>query len=380
MSLGRARLRAKSFGSTLVALATSVSCLASNACSKHLPLAAPAAMLSRPTRLCAMKEAPPACRTAHQVERLLSGDLTLLGVTDPPSGSQGAKLLTLRGTSEGKVVVFRAKWRPLSSDDLLNESRKELAACAVQKLFLDDSEWVAPPTVARCFGLREYRAFIPSEEASFAGTDCVFGFMSYWLEDILSLSAARKRGLLVGEGILDAKRFERDPVYRASLAKANLLTHIINHGDAHDDQFLLQPTTGGLRAFVVDNSISFQSIKNPMLLFREDWSQIQVPWLPKGVLERLAKLTDDDYAGLAHVTQFQRRGLELVDVHGSPPGKSDGSALSWNGDRLRVGLSSNEIDLVKSRIQRLLARADLAQLTGTRRERLTAKTPRPPSP
>jgi len=81
----------------------------------------------------------------------------------------------------------------------------------------------------------------------------------------------------------------------------------------------------------------------------------------------VAKLTDDDYAGLHQVTQFQRRGSELVPVHpASPPGKSDGSALSWSGDRLRVGLSSNEIELVKERIQRLLARPDLAQLTQTR--------------
>jgi hypothetical protein len=51
------------------------------------------------------------------------------------------------------------------------------------------------------------------------------------------------------------------------------------------------PTEDSLRrmmcAFVVDNSISFQSIKNPMLLFRQDWSQIRVPALPKKAIERL---------------------------------------------------------------------------------------------
>jgi hypothetical protein len=294
--------------------------------------------------------------------------LAILGIADPPSGSQGAKLLTLRGVSEGKEIVFRAKWRPQSSDDLINEARKELAASAVQKLFLGDTEIVAPPTAARCFPLREYRAFVPNEKATFAGLDCALGFASYWLEDVVTVAAARERGLLVaGEGIFDADRFARDSIYRDSLAKANLLTFAINHGDAHDGQFLLQATSRGWRAFVVDSSISFQSIKNPMLLFRQDWSQIQVPWLPKSSIDRLAKLSDDDYAALASVTELERHGTELVPVRvATPRPKSDGTAMSWNDDRLRVGLTLHEIELVKSRVHELLTRADLAQLSAPR--------------
>ncbi|HKO52833.1 MAG TPA: hypothetical protein VJV79_34230 [Polyangiaceae bacterium] len=335
------------------------------ACSKHSPLAAPAAPLSLPTHLCATGDAPGTCRSVREVEQLLAGPVTLLGVADPPSGSQGAKLLTLRADSQGKALVLRAKWRPQSSDDLINESRKELAAYAVQKLFLDDTEFVAPPTVARCFPLREYQRFVPSEKATFAGTDCVFGFASYWLEDVLTVGAARTRGLLATDGIWDANRFGSDPVYRRSLANANLLTYSINHGDAHDEQFLLQSTARGWRAFVVDNTISFQSIKNPMLLFREDWSQIHVSWFPKKAIDRLAKLSDDDYAALGSVEELQKhQGNQLVPVQPvNRPAKSDGSAMSWHGDRLRVGLSANEIELVKSRIHSLLARSDLAQLT-----------------
>jgi len=369
MTLGCARLRRASFDRKFVsALVMVVASVASSACSKHLPLAAPAAKLSLPTRLCATGEGASTCRSAHQVEELLAGRLTLLGMADPPSGSQGAKLLTLQGISAGRPVVFRVKWRPQSSDDLLNESRKELAACAVQKLFLDDAEVVSPPTAARCLGLREYRAFAPTTEPTFAETDCVFGFMSYWLEDVLTLRAARERGVLAaGDGIMDAGRFARDVVYRTSLANANLLTYAINHGDAHDEQFLLQSTTRGFRAFVVDNSISFQSIKNPMLLFREDWSQIRVPWLPKNSIERLEKLTDDDFAGLGNVTELERQGRDLVPVRASERhAKSDGSTMSWSGNRLRVGLTKLEIDLVKSRIRELLARPDLAQLTRPR--------------
>ena len=370
MLLPFARLRATRLTRKIVVTVTTivVSSLASVACSKQQPLAAPAAPLSLPTRLCAEGEAPPTCRSAARVEELLAGELTILGVADPPSGSQGAKLLTLQGTAGGRKLVFRGKWRPQTTDNLINESRKELAGYAVQKLFLDDAELVAPPTAAHCFELEEYRTFVPSAGATWAGIDCVFGFVSYWLEDIVSLHAAREKGwLAAGDGILDTNRFGHDPVYRSSLAKANLLTYAINHGDAHDGQFLLQSTSHGLRAFVVDNSISFQSIKNPMLLFREDWSQIQVPWLPKPVVERLGKLSDDDYAGLASVTQLERRGRQLVTVHGAKePIKSDGSGMSWSGARVRIGLTSGEIALVKSRVRELLARPDLAQLTAHR--------------
>jgi hypothetical protein len=79
------------------------------------------------------------------------------------------------------------------------------------------------------------------------------------------------------------------------------------------------------------------------------------------------KLSDQDYAGFASVAELERRGRDLVPVRAAtPPVKSDGSALSWAGNRLRVGLTAHEIELVKSRIRELLARPDLAQLSEPR--------------
>jgi len=326
-------------------------------CGHHSPLAKPAEPLTPPTRLCGAHEGPPACRTAAQLERLLA-DAELVGMADTPSGMQGAKLLTLKAQG----VVLRAKWRPQSSGDLINEPRKELAAYAVQKLFLKDTELVAPPTVARCFSLETYREFAPKESATFPDTDCVFGFLSYWLEGVKTVGAARKADLLGdGSGIWDAKRFEEDETYRRSVSNANLLTYLINHGDAHEEQFVLEEAPRGLRAFVVDNSIAFRSIKNPMLLVRQDWSQLQVPKLPRAAVERLRDLTDADYEGLATVSELERRQRQLVPVH-ARDAKSDGTALSWSGDRLRLGLTPGEIALVRGRAGDLLKRADLDSL------------------
>jgi hypothetical protein len=341
--------------------------LLTGACSHHRQLSAPAAPLSPPTRLCGAPDSvgSAACRSPREIEQLLDVEPAILGMADTPTGSQGAKLLTLKANGPRGSSVFRAKWRPQSSADLINEPRKELAAYAVQRLFLADDELVSPPTVAHCFPLEEYRLFAHDEPATFSVADCVLGFASYWLEDVQSVSAAHRDGALgSGEGVWDAARFDRDTLYRESVAKTNLLMFLIKHGDAHDEQFLLELTPKGARAFVVDNSIAFLSIPNPMLLIRKDWSNIQVPWLPKRAIERLRQLTDEDYARLGIVAELELKERQLVTPSKLERATSDGTAMSWHGSRLRFGLTSKEIDLVRSQVSTLLARPDLARLTG----------------
>lgn len=332
-------------------------------CSKHVPLAAPAAPLTQPTRLCSEHEGAAHCRAAARVERLLDGDLEILSMADTPSGSQGAKLLTVRAKPSG--VVLRIKWRPQSSADLINEPRKELAAYAVQRLFLHDDELVAPPTVAHCFPLAAYRAYVPGALGSFDSVECVLGFASLWLEDVQSVSGARKAGLLgPGDGIWDQRLFEENALYRSSVSKANLLTYLINHGDAHTEQFVIERAPGGLRAYVVDSSIAFLSIKNPMLLLRQDWSNIQVPKLPAPAVERLAKLGEDDYAQLSCAALLVRREQRLEpEARSGGACAPDDSAMSWQGEQLRIGLTKLEIALVRTRVTTLLKREDLARLT-----------------
>jgi hypothetical protein len=294
----------------------------------------------------------------------MSGPTELVGVADTPGGTQGAKILTLQAKVGGQTIVFREKWRPQSSADMINEPRKELASYAVQKLFLDETELVAPPTVAHCFPLTEYRNFVPAEKATFEGVDCVFGFASYWLESVKTAKSAREGGLLTaGEGAWDPHLFESDPSYRRSVSNTNVLTYLINHGDAHNEQFMLEQTPHGLRTYVVDNSIAFRSIKNPMLLFREDWSKVRVPLLPRRTVERLRALTAQDFAGLATVAELERRGTQLLPVAPTPsPSGNDGKAMAWTGDHLRIGLTPGEIEIVQSRVRDLLARPDLESI------------------
>lgn len=349
-------LKRKSWGLLAPALAL---LLGASSCSKHLPLAPPAAPLTVPTRLCSLHESPPRCRSARQIEALLSATPQILGMADTPSGSQGAKILTLSGSDRGQKIVFRVRWRAQSTEGLINEPRKELAAYAVQKLFLSEQELVVPPTVALCLPLADYRRFAPREPAT-EGTDCVLGFASYWLEGVEDVEDAQKSGTLhPSSGFWDRQLFETDPVYRSSVSNVNVLTYLINHGDAHEKQFMLEKTPFGLRTYVVDNSIAFLSIKNPMMLLREDWSQIQIPTIPSSVVARLRALTVADLRSLSTIVELEKRDGQLVPSSSKlDPIPSDGHGISWQGDRVRIGLSNREIELVASRIRELLQRPE----------------------
>jgi hypothetical protein len=169
--------------------------------------------------------------------------------------------------------------------------------------------------------------------------------------------------LAAGDGAWDDRLFDRDVLYRRCVSNTNLLTYLINHGDAHNEQFMLERTPRGVRTYVIDNSIAFRSIKNPMLLFREDWSKVRVPLLPRRTVDRLRALTDEDFVGLANVAELERRGAQLVPVAPSRvPSSSDGKAIAWVGDHLRLGLTPGEIEIVQSRVRELLARPDLEHI------------------
>src|SRR4029453_3438102 len=52
----------------------------------------------------------------------------------------------------GRDVDLRIKWKPLPSGGAGwdNVARKEVAAFAIQRWFLDPEDWVVPPTTIRC--------------------------------------------------------------------------------------------------------------------------------------------------------------------------------------------------------------------------------------
>jgi hypothetical protein len=274
-------------------------------------------------------------------------------------GTQDAKVLTLAVPEQSGERVFRARWRALDSESLINDPRKELGAYAVAKSFLEPHEYVVPPTSGHCFPLEEYRARVdtkapPSFEKE--GVECVFGILSYWLENVAPPKGAREAGVWRKEGILDEELFRSDATYRKSVSDLNLLTYLIHHGDSHDKQFLLTKDRPSPRVYTVDNSVTFESVKNPMTLFREDWSAIRVPELSERSLERLLALSADDWSRLNAIETYRKRDGQLSSAPPDAPIGPPDAGVRWVGLGLQIGLTETEIAGVRHRLSELVNR------------------------
>jgi hypothetical protein len=301
-----------------------------------------------------------------EVERWLrSPELRIIGVAEAPAGKQGARVLTLAASSRPDAPVFRAKWRGYDTVNSLNRPRAELGAYAVQKLFLEPSEYVVPPTAGHCFSLEEYRSSVDrAAEPTFESTSCVYGVLAYWLEDVQTLDDAHGEDVLGADDTpFDAELFERDAVYRQSVAQLNVLTFLIHHGDSHPAQFLVTED-GASRLYVVDNSIAFRDFVNPELDAHQDWSKIQVPALPVASMERLRALTSSDFARLLAVEAYDRIDGRLVFAgERTARGGDESAPLRWVGSRLVIGLTRGEVSDLMARqreLVRMVSRGDVA--------------------
>jgi hypothetical protein len=318
--------------------------------------------LTEPVQLCREAQPSRSCRTVEEVEALLGGELEILDARKTSGGKQQARVLTLRSLGP-RSVVFHAKWRAHLTTTTRNSPRFELAAYAVQKLFLAPREYVVPPTAPYCFPLEAYRDNV-DEDASetFPQSGCVYGVLSYWLEDVTTVYDANLEGWFHGRyrHLLDPNLFERDSAYRDSIARVNLLTYAIGHRDTHGHNFVIarnetQPVT--YTVYSVDNSKSFTLAQNPRIAPKFNWSAIHVPSLPRAAIERLRGA---DLSSLAAIAVLRPANGHLVATPVDSPATIAG--VDWTGDRLVVGLTEREIAELRMRIDDLLGRVDRDEL------------------
>jgi len=319
------------------------------------PPPVPAAPLTPPTVLCVAGVERP-CRRAEDVERwLASADLEILGAAQTPRGIQGARVLTLRHGD----VVFRAKWRPQSTLTSRNDPRRELVAYEVQKLFLRPDEYVVPPAAAHCFPLDVYRAYVlPGALPSFRDVPCVLGYLSYWLEDVESLADAREQGWFRSQDdALDDDLFAGNPRYRESVADMNLLTYLIDHADSHQGQFLIRRDPQVPAVYSVDNSMAFGVKHNHRV--KVDWSKIHVPALSGHALDRLRDAPVDSLSSIAELELHARGRLKPV----APRRRAaEPAGIRWIQGRLVIGMTVDELAMLRGRMRALLAAIDRGDL------------------
>jgi hypothetical protein len=240
-------------------------------------------------------------------------------------------------------------------DAFNNVPRYDLAAYELQKLLVDEPEYVVPPTALRMVPLAELRARTsaisptPVFKPTFKGADEVLCVVQYWLQDVKA-----------PVDVLDPARLESDAVYARHVGQLNVFTYLIKHGDSNLGNFIVSAVPEGARVFAVDNGIAFASEASDR---GEAWRSIRVKRLPADTVDRLRKLTEDDLTShLAVLAQWELRDGHYVAVPLTANlGANDG--VRHKGVTVQMGLARSEIVGVRDRAWRLLKMVDAGDIT-----------------
>jgi hypothetical protein len=260
-------------------------------------------------------------------------------------GTTGAMKFTLYFPEAD--VQMDVKWKdvPRDLDGFNNSPRKELAAYAIQRIFLTPEDYVVPTTVVRCARLETYHKRVGRASPTIKGTTCVLGTLSVWMQDVT-----------VPDVLYDEQRFLSDPQYAYFMSNLNLFTYLVDHRDGRSGNFLVSKDDSRRQVFAVDNGISF----GPWVFnyFVPNWTKLRVPAVRKEAIDRLRAIHREDLDFLAVVAQLEidDEGVLRTAPPGAPLDPDDG-AVARDGT-VQFGLTTSEIDDVYERIQALIRAVD----------------------
>jgi hypothetical protein len=245
-------------------------------------------------------------------------------------------------------ALMEVKWgnAPKGGEAFNNQPRYEVAAYALQRLFLDERDYVVPPTILRMISARD-SANVPNMSPTFDGAKSTLVTMQFWTVGVTSTN------------VFDPERAQRDTAYARHLGNANILTYLIKHGDANKGNVLVSDDTTNPRVFAVDNGVSFASQPSSR---GNDWSRLRVKRVPRATIERLRKISDEELAtALGVLAQFELRDGEYVPV---PAGANlnRNRGVRRKDTMLQLGLTASEIAGVRERRNNLLRDVDAGKL------------------
>lgn len=249
---------------------------------------------------------------------------------------------------DGEMMVVKWARAPRGGEEFNNAPRYELAAYEIQKLFLDEPEYVVPPTVLRAFPRQWYRTLEPDVPATLSQTDAVVVALQYWLFSVTD------------EDFWDPKRFGADTAYARNFANFNLLTYLIRHNDANVGNFLVSTIPANPRVFSVDNGLAFASRVSDR---GARWRDLRVERVPDRTVERLRALTREQLTRhMETLAQFRvREDAQLVRTE-ITENVEPRRGVRVRGDIVQFGLTEQEIDSVWRRVERLLSDVDRGRL------------------
>jgi hypothetical protein len=243
-------------------------------------------------------------------------------------------------------TLLSAKWAtaPVNGSAFNNEPRYELAAYEVQKLFLDPTDYVVPPTILRAFPLEFVREQIPEARPTFReAPGSALVCLQYWLMAVTP------------ENFWDPRRARADSVYARHVGNFNILTFVIRHNDANVGNFLISESDERPRVFSVDNGVAFRSRESNRGF---EWRELRVERLPREAVERLRTVTREQLSErLGVLVEFEIRDGELVQVEPGP-NMGSGRGIRRSAERIQIGLTEGEIRDMERRIRDLVHLAD----------------------
>jgi hypothetical protein len=282
---------------------------------------------------------------ADSIESLLHApEFRILGSAGTRFKDDRTQRVVLEFEDDIKIKVKWAKAPSGARGSFNNRPRYEIAAYELQKLFLDDSEYVVPPTVARCVPVDQQRQIQSWAEATFSGTNSVLVVLQYWLWNVTA------------DDVWSKDRFKSDTLYARHFANLNLFTYLIRHSDSNKGNVLISSVTAHPRVFAVDNGVAFN--RREVSDRGTKWRRLRVDRLPQRAVDRLRALTRDELdRRLAVVAQFRRDGDVLVAMPPTAP-LDRGKGVSHNDEVVQLGLTKNEIGHIWDRIRKVLKKVD----------------------
>ena len=244
---------------------------------------------------------------------------------------------------DGTGVLVQWAPAPKRGEAFNNVPRYEVGAYELQKLYLDEPEYVVPPTALRMIPLEWYRTMDADVERTFDVGASVLVVLQYFLFSTKE------------DDVFDEGRFATDTTYARYWANANLFTYLIDHKDANRGNLRISTIEGHPRVFVVDNGVAFGSEPSNR---GTRWSELQVDRFPFRTVLGLRTLTREGLQrALGVLAQWELRGGELVRVQPTVNWRPR-RGIRRRDDGVQIGLTEAEIDDVWNRIEGFLARVD----------------------
>jgi hypothetical protein len=260
--------------------------------------------------------------------------------------------ITLKAeVSFGGAPPLRVKLRKAEpgAEAFNNVPRYDLAAYELQKLFIDPTEYVVPPTALRFVPRADFAKYQSDVARTFSSADQVLAVLQYWLSDITVVA-----------DVYNPARFAADPLYARHIGQLNVLTYLIAHRDSNVGNFLIGKTPTGARVFSIDHGVAFASEDSDR---GEAWKVMRVDRLPADTVARLRTITVPMLEQrLGVLAQWKLDGDRYVPV-ALGPNLAVNRGVRREGKDLQMGLTRSEILAVHRLLTRLLERVDAGEIT-----------------